>query len=113
MERETYFDGYSYQPLSSEVECVQALGKLEDAEEQGCLVVLPCKVGNTVFEPSKRGFISTYRIISVHFSACSTLIGWELIEGIYSNVNGFELSALGKTVFLTREEAENAMEDTP
>lgn len=49
MERETYFDRYSYQPLSSKVECVQALGKLEDAEEQGRLVMLPCKVGCTVY----------------------------------------------------------------
>ena len=35
-------------------------------------------------------------------------LGWELVDGIYSNVRGFEVSALGKTVFLTREEAEAA-----
>ena len=62
-------------------------------------------LGKTVYEPNKRGFISTYEIISVHISTCSVLVGWNLLDGIYSNLNGFEISALGKTVFLTRTEA--------
>ena len=79
------------------------------AEQDGRLVVLPCNVGDTVYEPNKRGFISIYKVISIHLSTCSILVGWELIDGIYSNVNGFEASALGKTVFLTREKAEAAL----
>ena len=67
-------------------------------------------LGNTVYEPNKRGVISTYKVISVHFSGCSILVGWDLLDGIYSNLNGFEISALGKTVFLTREAAEAALE---
>lgn len=73
-------------------------------------------LGNTVYEPNKRGVISTYKVISVHFSGCSILVGWDLLDGIYSNLNGFEISALGKTVFLTREAAEAALkerEDAP
>lgn len=66
-------------------------------------------IGMAVFEPNKRGFISTYEIISVHISKCSILVGWNLLDGVYSNLNGFEISALGKTVFLTREEAEAAL----
>ena len=66
-------------------------------------------LGNTVYEPNKRGVISTYKVISVHFSGCSILVGWDLLDGIYSNLNGFEISALGKTVFLTREAAEAAL----
>ena len=62
-------------------------------------------LGKTVYEPNKRGFISTYEIISVHISTYSVLVGWNLLDGIYSNLNGFEISALGKTVFLTRAEA--------
>lgn len=85
------------------------LAELAQAEKDGRMVVLPCKVGDTVHEANKRGFISTYKVVSIHLSACSVLIGWELIDGIYSNVNGFEASALGKTVFLTREEAEAAL----
>lgn len=68
-------------------------------------------LGNTVYEPNKRGVISTYKVISVHFSGCSILVGWDLLDGIYSNLNGFEISALGKTVFLTREAAEAALND--
>lgn len=68
-------------------------------------------LGNTVYEPNKRGVISTYKVISVHFSGCSILVGWDLLDGIYSNLNGFEISALGKTVFLTREAAEAALEE--
>lgn len=69
-------------------------------------------LGNTVYEPNKRGVISTYKVISVHFSGCSILVGWDLLDGIYSNLNGFEISALGKTVFLTREAAEAALQNT-
>lgn len=66
-------------------------------------------LGNTVYEPNKRGVISTYKVISVHFSGSSILVGWDLLDGIYSNLNGFEISDLGKTVFLTREAAEAAL----
>lgn len=69
-------------------------------------------LGNTVYEPNKRGVISTYKVISVHFSGSSILVGWDLLDGIYSNLNGFEISALGKTVFLTREAAEAALQNT-
>lgn len=68
-------------------------------------------LGNTVYEPNKRGVISTYKVISVHFFGCSILVGWDLLDGIYSNLNGFEISALGKTVFLTREAAEAALKE--
>lgn len=68
-------------------------------------------IGMAVYEPNKRGFISTYEIISVHILKCSILVGWNLLDGVYSNLNGFEISALGKTVFLTRAEAEAALKE--
>ena len=66
-------------------------------------------LGKKVYEPNKRGIVSTYEVISVHISYCSVLVGWNLIDGIYSNLNGFEISALGKSVFLTRAEGETAL----
>lgn len=66
-------------------------------------------IGMTVYEANKRGFISTYEVISVHISKCSILVGWNLLDGVYSNLNGFEISALGKSIFLTREEAGAAL----
>lgn len=88
---------------------IERAQELAQAEKDGRLVVLPCKVGDVVYEANKRGFISTYKVISIHISDCSVLIGWELIDGIYSNLNGFEVSTFGKTVFLTREDAEAAL----
>lgn len=66
-------------------------------------------LGEKVYEPNERGFVSTYEVISVHISYCSVWVGWNLIDGIYSNLNEFEISALGKSVFLTRTEAESAL----
>lgn len=86
------------------------LRELAQAEKDGRLVMLPCRVGDVVYEANKQGFISTYKVISIHLSAYSTRIVWELLDGVYSNLNGFEASTLGKTVFLTREDAEAALE---
>lgn len=85
----------------------QALGITPDRLRE--LAQADSMIGQTVYEPNNRGFISTYKVISIHISGCSVLVGWELLDGIYSNLNGFEISALGKTVFLTREEAEAAL----
>lgn len=55
MKRHTYFDGTSYQPLTSKVECVQRLGELEDAmEEMRCFVLpeFPQEMGN-ILQPLK------------------------------------------------------------
>lgn len=83
--------------------------ELAQVEKDGRLAVLPCKVGNKVYEPNKRGFISIYEVTSIHVLACSVIVGWKLVDGICSNLDGFEMSALGKSVFLTREEAEAAL----
>ena len=85
------------------------LGDEYDLERLRELAQADSLIGKTVYEPNKRGFISTYEVISTHISKCSILIGWNLLDGVYSNLNGFEISALGKTVFLTREEAEAAL----
>lgn len=88
------------------------LKKYEDLEEQGLLMKCPCKLGDTVYEVQEiRKRIQTYTIISIHISNCSILFGWELKDGkgIYSNVNGFCDYAIGKTVFLTKTEAEEAL----
>lgn len=81
-------------------------------KDKSKIIEFPCKVGDTVYEPRcDRGFIQEYIVIAIHFSKCSTLYGWELKDGkgIYSNTNGFSEYAIGKTVFLTREEAEQAL----
>lgn len=92
--------------------CFNKLGEYEDLEEQGKLLKLPCAVGDTVYEVQElRKRIQPYVVIAVHYSKCGNLYGWELKDGkgVYSNVKGFSEHDLGKTVFLTMEEAEAAL----
>ena len=91
---------------------IRKLAEYENLEEQGKLLKLPCAVGDTVYEVQDlRKRIQPYTIIAVHISDCGNLYGWELKDGkgVYSNVNGFSEYAIGKQVFLTREEAEAAL----
>jgi hypothetical protein len=88
------------------------LATYEDLEEQGLLVRLPCKVGDTVYVPT-RNFVSELRItlVSVDTNDMSMYFSWLLNSGIYPNLDGFSGYELGKTVFLTREEAEKKLEE--
>ena len=91
-------------------EWLEELKSYKEAEEQGLLVRLPCKVGDTVYVPT-RNFISELRIIMVSVDMHGTYFRWMLSSGIYPNLDGFSGSKLGKTVFLTREEAEKKLEE--
>ncbi len=90
------------------------LAEYEDLEEKGKLLKLPCAVGDTVYEVQDlRKRIQPYTVIAVHASNCGNLYGWELKDGkgVYSNVNGFSEYAIGKSVFLAKEEAEAALKE--
>ena len=90
---------------------IKKLATYEDLEEQGLLVRLPCKVGDTVYVPT-RNFVSELRItlVSVDTNEMEMYFSWLLNSGIYPNLDGFHGYKLGKTVFLTREEAEKKLE---
>lgn len=100
---DVYFEG------EKEYDAMNALAAYEDLEEQGLLVRLPCKVGDTVYVPT-RNFVSELRIIMVSVDMHGTYFRWMLNSGIYPNLDGFSGSKLGKTVFLTRKEAEKKLE---
>lgn len=89
-----------------------ALDRLKEYEERG--ILLPCKVGDTVYELQKiRQRIQPLEIISIHIGRMGELyFYWELKDGIgvYHNVKGFGASQLGKDVFLTEQEAQAALE---
>ena len=78
------------------------------AEKDGRLVTLPCKVGDTVYYPyagrviPKR--ITQYREILRKSEAIDR---WYCLE--FSNDETFDADDIGKTVFLTRAEAEKAL----
>ena len=92
------------------------LKEYKDLEEQGLLVRLPCKVGDTVYTLS-------YRYECKNDYDCKVPRQWKCEENIpceyekkihYVKESKFclrMLESLGKTVFLTREEAEKALEE--
>lgn len=68
--------------------------ELMQADKDGRVVVLPCKVGDTV-----------YRLQYVEES-----LGRFIVDAVPIKFALIWLNEFGKTVFLTREEAENALE---
>ena len=89
-----------------------ALNKLaayEDAEEQGRIIVLPCKVGDVVYSVFN-GKARELKVIS--YSVLNSTAGnYRNTHSVNSRgaVLSYELCDFGKTVFLTREEAERAL----
>lgn len=103
---------------------INKLAAYEDAEEQGRLVILPCKVGTRIyFNPPKalawlRNPLYEYEITNLIIS-CNKKNKWvkkyramQVINGkiVDSQIN-FEFYDIGKTVFLTREEAEISLKE--
>lgn len=89
---------------------LQKLADYEDLEEQGRLIKLPCKMGDTVYVPT-RDLISELRIVHITISKNNTFFHWMLSTGIYPNLDGFSVDKIGKTVFLTKSEAEAKLKE--
>ena len=92
---------------------LQAYFKLkdyEDLEEQGLLLKLPCKVGDMVYVPH-RGKIQEMIIQMVSWNGTSFFFSWTLNSGIYPWLDGFGDMNIGKTVFLTQDEAEQKLKE--
>lgn len=101
-----------------EYELYQRLGRYEDAEEQGLLLRLPCKVGNILWTNHRmqgwyfRAKDAPYRV-QVAFIGLndSEEMGGGLFNVCYENhgyMMQFNFSDIGKTIFHTREEAVEA-----
>ena len=87
------------------------LRELAEADKNGRLVVLPCKVGDTVYEVTSRKTISEYRVKAIRVELFCTFIEWDIVAGfVDKSILGVPVDEIGKTVFLTREEAEKALE---
>ena len=105
------------------LDCFERLAQYEDAEEQGLLVVLPCKVGDTVFtiELDCKDNPDHSQMCFCWDKSCkecdkSYLRVWENrnktadIRSIVAEMGLCgESGGFGKTVFLTRAEAEEAL----
>lgn len=87
------------------------LREFAEADKDGRVVVLPCKVGQRVFalmDTDKH--ISECEVKRIGMGNEIGFIGLEPI-GARGREYGVALNGFGKTVFLTREEAEKALEE--
>ena len=90
----------------------------EDLEEQGLLMRLPVKIGDMIWD-NDFGHPVPYEIKAFSYGFCDSYVEPNIEDEIifyYENYNGsitgaFPMSEIGKTVFLTREEAENKFEE--
>ena len=72
---------------------------------------LPCKAGDTLYEITSRNTISEYEVTAIRIELFNVFIDWKLTQGFVDRyISDMPVSELGKTVFLTREAAEKALE---
>lgn len=99
-------------------EWLEELKFYKEAEEQGLLVRLPCKVGDTVWD-NDFGYPESYEIKAFSYGYCDSYVEPDIEDEIifyYENYTGsitgaFPMSEIGKTVFLTCEEAEKKLKE--
>ena len=88
------------------------LRELAEADKDGRVVVLPCKVGDRLYEVTGRKTISVYKVKAIRVELFGLFIEWDIVEGfVWQSLAGINAGEIGKTVFLTREEAEKALKE--
>ena len=88
------------------------LRELAEADKDGRVVVSPCKVGDRLYEVTGRKTISVYKVRAIRVELFSLFIEWDIVEGfVWQSLAGINAGEIGKTVFLTREEAEKALKE--
>lgn len=109
-------DNKYYWEHKQTAEWLRELKRYKDLEESGRLVVLPCKVGDTVYFLNTKPHISL-RMNEVYEAKVVRIVtigsGSFVMIQMHTEYGCTELPAVkcdfGKTVFLTREEAEAAL----
>ena len=98
----THCGGYATPFDADEIRAVDRLAVLEDKIEQGTLIELPCKVGDRVYVIAD-GIWHCQEVWQFRYDSCGLFVK---TVGVYPY--DFEC---GKTVFLTREEAEKRLKE--
>lgn len=104
-------NSYDYKNL-----LIERLGKYEDVEEQGRLVILPCKVGDTLYRVNKgaKEPVIMMRVLQLCIKQLHkdrTAIKIITINDDDMGENCYFLEDIGKTVFLTKSEAEAKLKE--
>ena len=98
--------------FSDDTSEVERLRELYKADKDGRVVILPCKAGDMLYEITTRKTISEYCATAICVTLGGIFIEWEIRKGFAGrSAPGITPSAIGKTVFLTREEAEKALQE--
>lgn len=100
------------------VKWLEELKSYKDLEEHGLLVRLPCKVGDIIWD-NDFGYPQSYKINAYSYGYCDSYVESYVEEEVmfyFENSNrsitgSFPMSEIGKTVFLTREEAERKLKE--
>jgi hypothetical protein len=91
------------------------LAVYEDLEEQGLLVRLPCKVGDTVYRVNAgaKQPIIPMTVSEIHFLCYKNerTVRFDAIDKEYMGESCYRLEDIGRIVFLTHEEAEKKLEE--
>ena len=80
----------------------------KDFKDRSRFVELPCKVGDTLFVPT-RNLVSEYKIVSFHVCGEGIWYRTNVIKGILTRLISDNVEIIGETIFLTREEAEQTL----
>lgn len=92
----------------------EKLREYEDLEEQGRLIKLPCKVGDVVYYVCNNRVMSS-EVLSVKYHAEAENHGVFIRERLSVDFEGIpaeiDFNTIGKTVFLTRDEAEAKLKE--
>lgn len=95
--------------------CCNKLAEYEDLEEQGLLMRLPCKVGDTVYRVNAgaKQPIIPMTVSEIHFLCYKNerAVRFDAIGKEDVGESCYRLEDIGRIVFLTREEAEKKLED--
>ncbi len=88
------------------------LRELAEADKDGRVVVPPCKVGDRLYEVTGRKTISVYKVRAIRVELFGLFIEWDIVEGfVWQSLAGINAGEIGKTVFLTREEAKKVLKE--
>lgn len=97
-----------YRNLWAMADLRETLKAYEDAEEQGLLLWLPCKVGDTVYVINKRdNLITEEKVRDVQYRGESYQKGKRFFMNIGASI--FFEDEFGKLVFFDRKKAESAL----
>lgn len=96
--------------LKDVAELLEELKSYKGLEEQGLLVRLPCKVGDIMFRINKGAKNPVIELTVTQIDITTRSYNLEVIDRECGELMCFK-SDIGRTIFLTREEAEKKLEE--